>query len=73
MVQSSYDPIPIDDEDAERFIDAWASFLAEASAGRLQHLRINREITAAGRMFFGQRSFALRAPLLGLKAPEATS
>ena len=38
VVQESYPPIPIDDEDTDAFCQRWAHILAEACAGRLQHL-----------------------------------
>ena len=37
-VQTSYDPLPIDDEDIDAFCSRWAHILAEACAHRLQHL-----------------------------------
>lgn len=37
-VQTSYDPLPIDDEDIDAFCSRWAQILAEACANRLQHL-----------------------------------
>lgn len=38
VVQASYPPVPIDDEDVGSFCERWAHILAEACAGKLQHM-----------------------------------
>jgi hypothetical protein len=38
IVQVSYPPVPIDDEDAEAFYRRWGFLLGEAVAGRLQNV-----------------------------------
>lgn len=38
IVQTSYNPVPIDDEDVDSFYDRWVYILGEAVAGRLQRL-----------------------------------
>lgn len=38
VIQASYPPVPIDDEDLDAFCERWAYVLAEACEGRLQHL-----------------------------------
>ena len=38
VVQASYPPVPIDDEELDAFCERWTYILAEACAGRLQHM-----------------------------------
>lgn len=38
IVQTSYHPVPIDDEDADAFFRRWGFLLAEAVAGRLKNV-----------------------------------